>query len=112
MTQLAIPKTSTIAILNEGTGARITTTSNADGTFISAALPIGTYTITVTKRGFSTYTEKSVEVHPTQVASVNPQLKVGTVTQQVEVSASAAQVQTSTAEVSSEVSGKEVRTLP
>ena len=108
----AVVPEATITIRNEGTNATITTTSNADGTFISAAVPIGTYTITVTKTGFSTYTEKSVEVHPTQVASVNPQLQLGTVTQQVQVSASAAQVQTSTAEVSSEVSSREVRTLP
>lgn len=108
----AVVPEATITIRNEGTSATITTTSNADGTFISAAVPIGTYTITVTKTGFSTYTEKSVEVHPTQVASVNPQLKLGTVTQQVQVSASAAQVQTSTAEVSSEVSSREVKTLP
>ena len=108
----AVVPEATITIRNEGTNATITTTSNADGTFVSAAVPIGTYTITVTKTGFSTYTEKSVEVHPTQVASVNPQLKLGTVTQQVQVSASATQVQTYTPEVSSHVSSKEVGTLP
>ena len=66
----------------------------------------------VTKQGLRTYIEKAVHVQPAQVASVNGQLEVGTVTQQVEVSARVAQVQTSTAEVSSHVSGKEVGTIP
>ena len=108
----AVVPAATITIVNEGTNATITVTSNSDGTFVSAAMPIGVYAITVTQQGFRTYTEKGVQVHPAQVASVNPQLGVGTVTQQVQVSASATQVQTYTPEVSSEVSSKEVATLP
>jgi hypothetical protein len=108
----AVVPAATITIVNEGTNATTTVTSNSDGTFVSAAMPIGVYTITVTQQGFRTYTEKGVQVHPAQVASVNPQLGVGTVTQQVQVSASATQVQTYTPEVSSEVSSKEVATLP
>src|SRR5215831_16361929 len=108
----AVVPGATITIVNEGTNATTTVTSNSDGTFVSAAMPIGAYTVTVTQQGFRTYTEKGVKVQPTQVASVNPQLAVGTVSQQVQVSASATQVRTYTPEVSSQVSSKEVATLP
>ena len=108
----AVVPGATITIVNDGTNATITVSSNSDGTFASAALPVGMYTVTVTKQGFRPYAEKGVEVHPAQVSSVNPQIAIGTVTQQVEVSASAVQVQTITPEVSNEVSSKEVGTLP
>ena len=108
----AVVPGATITIVNEGTNATTTVTSNSDGTFVSAAMPIGVYTVTVTQQGFRTYTEKGVNVQPTQVASVRPQLAVGTVSQQVQVSASATQVRTYTPEVSSQVSSKEVATLP
>ncbi len=108
----AVVPGATITIVNEGTNATVTVSSNSDGTFASAAVPVGVYTVTVTKQGFKTHAEKGVQVHPAQVSTVNLQLALGTVTQQVEVSASAVQVQTSTPEVSSEVSAKEVGTLP
>jgi hypothetical protein len=108
----AVVPEATITIVNQGTNAMLTVASSSDGTFVSAAVPVGAYTVMVTKPGFRTYTEKGVEVHPAQVTAVNPQIELGTVTQQVNVSASAVQVQTSTAEVSSQVSSKEVGTLP
>jgi len=79
----AVVPAATITIVNDGTNATITVSSNSDGTFASAALPVGMYTVTVTKQGFRPYTEKGVEVHPAQVSSVNPKIAIGTVTQQV-----------------------------
>src|SRR5579864_6272771 len=60
----AVVPAAPITIVNEGTNATITVTSNSDGTFVSAAVPVGAYTVTVRKPGFRTYTEKGVEVHP------------------------------------------------
>jgi hypothetical protein len=108
----AVIPAATITLVDQDTNTTTTLKTNADGTFVAAGLAIGVYTVTATKEGFETYTQKGVEIHPTQVVTVNPQLAIGTVTQQVEVSASAAQVQTTTPEVSNEVSSKEVGTLP
>jgi hypothetical protein len=103
---------SAISLVNQGTNLVITTKSNADGTFVLAGLAIGVYTITVTKDGFETYTQRNIETHPAQVTSVNPVMAVGAVTTHLEVTASAVQVQTSTPEVVSQVSGEQVGLLP
>jgi len=76
------------------------------------SLPIGAYSVSASKRGFQTYVESGVILHPATVATVNPVLRVGQVEASVEVNAAAAQVQTSTSEVSAEVSSQQVETPP
>jgi hypothetical protein len=102
----------TVTITNELTNSSTVIKTNSDGTFVAGGLPIATYTVTVTKEGFTTYVMKGLEVHPAQVSSLAPVLRIGAVTTQVQVSASAVQVQTATPEISNEVSEKEVGTLP
>jgi len=106
-----VPQAS-IAITNRDTGEKRTTASNADGTFAAPALPVGTYTVLVSKNGFQAYMEKEVVIHPMEVVALNPVLRVGQVTTTVEVSANPEQVETSTPEISNEVSGYQAATLP
>lgn len=108
----AIVPDASITILNEATKSKTTTRSNTAGSFAVAGLAVGQYTISVSKQGFQTYVESGIALHPTQVATVNPVLKVGQVSTKISVVASAAQVQTSTSEISSHVSGQEAVTLP
>jgi len=108
----AIVPDATVTILNEGTQSQNVLKTNADGAYVAPGLPVGVYTVTVQKTGFGAYKQTGVAVHPSQVTSVNPVLTVGTVSTQVQVSASSVPVQTATPEISSEVSGKEVDTLP
>src|SRR5208283_4386893 len=86
----AVVPQASIAITNNDTGEKRTATSNADGTYVVPALPVGTYTVTVSKSGFQTYVEKEVVIHPTEVVALNPVLRVGEVTTTVAVSASPA----------------------
>jgi hypothetical protein len=108
----AVVPGASVAIINQGTKVQRKTASNSDGSFAVPGLTIGTYSVTVTKQGFQTFNESGIILHPAQVATVNPTMRVGQVTTQVQVMASAAQVQTSTPEVSSEVSEHQVVTLP
>ncbi|MGH9397720.1 MAG: carboxypeptidase regulatory-like domain-containing protein, partial [Terriglobia bacterium] len=101
-----------IVIVNQGTGVQRTTISNSDGSFAVPGISVGTYTVKVSKQGFKAFTESGIILHPAQVETVNPSMQVGEVTTQVSVTASAAQVQTATPEVSSEVSQKQIETLP
>jgi hypothetical protein len=106
-----IPQAS-IVVINEATGVRTTTQTNNDGSFVLPGLVVGTYTVTVSKQGFQTHTEKGVVLHPTTVTTVNAALNVGAVVSEVTVAASAAQIQTATHELSSEVAEEQVATLP
>jgi hypothetical protein len=110
-TGAVVPQAS-ITIIDEDTGVHITTVSNNDGSFAAPGLVVGNYTVTVTKEGFQTSTEKGIVLHPAIVTPVNIVMKVGAVVSEVTVNASAAQVQTSTHELSSQVGEEQVETLP
>ncbi|HEV2378366.1 MAG TPA: carboxypeptidase regulatory-like domain-containing protein [Terriglobia bacterium] len=110
-TGAAVPD-ATVTITNEGTQTPSVMETNSDGNFIAPGLPVGTYTVSVQKAGFQAYRQTGVATHPSQVTSVDAVLTIGSVSTQVHVSASAVQVQTATPEVSSEVSEKQVQTLP
>lgn len=108
----AVVPGATVTITNESTHVSAATSTNSDGSFVMSGLTAGSYAVTVVKKGFQTYTETGIALHPAQVATVSPVVKVGLVTTQVQVTANAAQVQTATPEVSSEVSGHQAATLP
>ena len=108
----AVVPQAAITVLNEETRLETHTASNGSGGFVVPGLAPGAYDVTITKQGFETYRETHIIISPAQVATINAVLKLGAVATTVNVEASAAAVQTSTPEVSSQVSGKEVITLP
>ncbi len=101
-----------IEVLNQNTGLKTTTKSNAEGAFVVPELPIAVYTVNVSKEGFNTYSQTGIELHPGTVASVNPTLKAGGIATVVTVQATATTVQATTPEVANEVSAEEAYTLP
>ena len=108
----AVVPQASVVLINEATGIRTTIETNNDGSYVVPGLMAGTYTVTVTKQGFQTSTEKGIALHPAIVTPVNIVLKVGAVVSEVTVAASAAQIQTSTHELSSQVAEEQVVTLP
>ena len=108
----AVVPQASVTILNEQTSSKIVTQSNSSGNFAVPGLIVGQYTVSVSKQGFQTYVESGIDLHPAQVATVHPVLRIGQVSTKVQVTASSAQVQTSTSEISSHVSGQEAATLP
>ena len=70
---------------SEDTGLERKAKSNAQGTYSFNNLPIGKYTITFTKDGFSTERYPGILVQADRTVSLPAQLKVGTVADSVEV---------------------------
>jgi hypothetical protein len=103
----AVVPNATIVVTNEGTGLTRTVTSNGDGNYIVADLPVGLYTITATVSGFKKFVLQHVELDVAGKPSVPVTLQVGEQTQTVTVEAEAMQVQTATAEVGHLVTGEE-----
>jgi hypothetical protein len=101
-----------VAVLREQTSLETRTVTDTSGAFAVSGLDPGNYTVSFTQQGFQTYKAANILVSPAQVVTVNAVLKVGEVKQEVNVEAGAAAVQTSTAEVSSNVAGEQVMTLP
>lgn len=71
-----------------------TTTTNASGSYILPALPIGSYTVTVEAAGFEKYANATVKVDADQNVRVDAALHPGQVTEQVTVSSAPPQVDT------------------
>ena len=108
----AVVPDATVTITNQETKVSATTQSTGSGTYVMPNLPVGTYTVAVSKNGFQNFTEANVILHPATVATVNAVLQLGSVGTAVTVEASAAEVQTSTSENAHEVSSVQVSTLP
>lgn len=107
----AIPGAKVIAT-NTGTGTQTTTQTDNSGSFVFSSLQVGTYTVTVSKSGFQTYSTTGVALHPGIVSNVMVTMRIGSVATHVTVSGAVVQVQTSTSEISSQVSARQVSTLP
>ena len=86
--------------------------SGADGAFLLPNLPIGPYTLQVTKEGFSTYEQSGIVLQVNSNPTINVPLKVGAVSERVQVEASAALVETQSTAVGSVVDNQRVVDLP
>ena len=93
-------------------GVTRTVTSNNDGDWLTAGLPIGSYNITVTAKGFKKYEAKGVVLRVAQKARVDVNLEVGAITTEVNVvGAGVAQVETQSSEISGVVTASELSQL-
>ncbi len=89
-----------------------TTSTNADGAYVVAGLPGGSYDIVVTAKGFSRYSAKKVVLDVAQKIRVDIVLTVGAVTEEVMVTGeSVAQVETQSSELSATITGKQIDQL-
>ncbi len=71
-----------------------TVITEADGSYVLTALPLGPYTIEVSREGFNTAVEKGIVLQVSSDPMVRVTLEVGSVTQTVSVEANALQVET------------------
>jgi len=91
----------------------LSTTSNEAGRYIFVNVPPGTYDLTVTKDGFSTYKASNQQVQVGQVLTINPRMEVGATATTVEVtSVAGAELQTTNATVGTTLVGQSLIMLP
>ena len=102
----------TVVISNASGSSTQTTTTNADGAYVVAGLPGGTYNLTVTATGFQKYTANGVVLNVASKIRVDIPLTVGSVSEEVVViGESAAQVETTSAALGTTVTGKQISNL-
>lgn len=101
-----------VVVSNPAVGLNRTTTSNAEGDYLAAGLPAGSYDLSVTARGFKVVEAKGIIVRVAEKARVDVTLEVGQVTENVVVEGSrVAQVETQSSDLSGVVTGKEISQL-
>lgn len=101
-----------VTATNLGTAVKNVVHTDSAGDFNVAGLAVGSYSVTFSKTGFSTYRVESIFLGGAQTVTVNAVLNVGQVTSQITVSATNALIQLSTSENSNLVSEEQVSELP
>src|SRR6266566_176552 len=96
---------------NKATDITRTTSTNDVGFYQFELLPVGTYTVTVSKTGFATFAQ-TLEILVGQTAMVNAELKPGAASEVIEVTSEALLVDSTKTDVSQNITPKEVEELP
>jgi hypothetical protein len=101
-----------VKAVNNKTAYTRTIASGDDGYYVIASLPIGTYTVTITKDGFETLKFTEIVLQAGGDAVVDGALKVGSVSTSIEVTGGAPVVDPARTNISRTISEAEVQTLP
>jgi len=102
-----------VTVKNTGTGLERATATSDDGSYSLPELPIGTYNVTVSQSGFTTFLATGVVVTVASERRVDAALKAGEVSTKVEVSADQLPlVETTTNTLGGVLTQNEVKDLP
>lgn len=110
-TGAAIPDAQVTAT-NTQTNVSTTVPSKGDGTYEFLQLPIGTYSVSATKTGFTKFQENNIVLNLNQIFNAPITLQVGNVSTAVEVNAAGAQVETTNTQIGTVVQGQTIVDLP
>lgn len=101
-----------VTALSVQTGDRVTQTSDSAGIYRFSGLLPGTYTVTIEGKGFTKQETTGVEVSANEVKRIDAQLKIGNVATEVTVSTAPPVMQTDTADVHTDISTRDLESLP
>ena len=101
-----------VTLINEGTGATRETQTGATGDYIFLEVPIGSYEINLTQKGFKKYVRKGVAVNLNEVVSVDIPLQIGGSTETVEVTGEPPLVDTTSTQLGAVVNERAISQLP
>jgi len=101
-----------VQALNAGINVSYLADTNERGRYSFPTLPAGTYKVSATKDGFQEAVRPGVELHVSDVISLNFSLRVGSIAQSVTVEGGAPLVETTSGETGGLVDGKQIEDLP
>jgi hypothetical protein len=95
-----------VKITNEQTGVSRPVTANEDGYFVASQLPVGSYTVAATIKGFKVTTKSGNDLAAGAHVTVDLTLQVGQATETVQVTATGQSVNQTSAEIASTVTAR------
>src|ERR1700721_1873115 len=101
-----------VVLKNTATGFTQITRSNGTGNYSLVNIAPGSYIATASMTGFSNGQSSAFELSVNQTATINFDLRAGSIDTTVTVSAAAVQIETSTAELGTVIGSAEVDALP
>ena len=101
-----------VTLINEATHATRDVQSGANGEYVFLEVPVGTYEIDATSKGFKKYTRKGVVLDLNEVVSVDLPLQVGGATEVVEVTGAPPVVDTTSTQLGAVMNEIAIKQLP
>jgi hypothetical protein len=101
-----------VALINEGTGAALSTTGGTDGIYVFSPVRIGSYKLEASSQGFKTEVQTHVVVDVSARVLINFKLQPGATSETVEVTSAAPVLQAEDASVGQVVDQRNVNNLP
>jgi hypothetical protein len=101
-----------VAVENAQTGFARSTESSDDGYYVFANLPLGTYSLSITKQGFDTQRHTGIVLDAGTQATIDAQLTVGRASVTIEVSGGAPVIEPARVSIGRTISHEEVDNLP
>jgi hypothetical protein len=108
----AIVPAANVTLVNNGTGSQYQTVTTDTGNYTLAALPVGSYKLSVEQTGFSKSEVPNVTVQVAVTTRVDVVLQVGAASQSIQVEAESSLLKTESAEQSTTVTGEQINSLP
>ena len=102
----------TVTLTDASVGVKLTDVSNAEGKYAFTTVPPGTYTISVTKSGFSTSKSEHQVVNIGTQLTINLTMKLGTGSETVEVTVIGTELQTLNSTVGQTIPQEAIDSLP
>jgi len=101
-----------VKVVSPGTGLTRTVTTNDLGGYVASELPLGTYSITVSKEGFRSTTLTDIPVSVGSAARADAKLSPGAIQEMVEVTAEVPLVETTNNSTGGTIEAADVVELP
>jgi len=101
-----------ITITNRATGQSTHLATDSEGNYNAKLLKIGTYSISVSKQGFGTTIQESIDVAVNQSVRVDLVLSLGSATEKVEVTGAAPLLQTESSSLGTVETERRISELP
>jgi len=108
----AIVAGASVVATNSETGVQSSTVSSSTGQYRISNLPVGSYHLKITAKGFGVAEMRNVAVSLSVTSTANVTLQIGEAKTVVEVTGSAATIDTTTAQVESTFDAKQLADLP
>ena len=110
--QGAVVPEAQVALENQSTGERRSTSTDAAGEFQFASLPVGVYRLEVKANGFQTRTVTDIRLEVAQTAVQNVRLSIGALAEELSVVAEAPIIESDTTSVGQVINQRTVQEIP
>ena len=108
----ALVTAAAVSLQSPDTGLRRATLTNDAGIYEIPSLPVGSYTLTITKPGFAPFRTEGIDLLFGQTRTIDARLQVGDVSSRVEVTATAEALNRTNAELGGVVEAPQIREIP